>query len=189
LNSEIYIDNADLQRAIKDIKYYGEKVQEGLRDEIERVSWAVSNAAKKNCPVGKNLNKFGSKEGRLKASIHPDIKREKFEAKVGTNIGYGAYVEFGTPPHIIRVKNKKVLAFPIGRGGWSSENSLMGSITYGKTKSGKIKVAQRFIILGKQVNHPGTKAKPFLFPAAESERPKFIQRIKKILSGNTINNG
>lgn len=34
----------------------------------------------------------------------------------------------------------------------------------------------------KQVNHPGSQAKPFLFPAAEAERQNFINNLKRILS-------
>lgn len=34
----------------------------------------------------------------------------------------------------------------------------------------------------KQVNHPGGRAKPYLFPAAEAERQNFINNLKRILS-------
>lgn len=34
----------------------------------------------------------------------------------------------------------------------------------------------------KKVNHPGNRAKPFLFPAAEAERQNFINNLKRILS-------
>jgi hypothetical protein len=82
-------------------------------------------------------------------------------ARVGSALNYAAYVELGTPPHIIRVKTKRVLA------------------RYTGTKGG----VEGFEFFGKEVHHPGSKAKPFLFPAAESERPRYTERIKKILSG------
>lgn len=48
---------------------------------------------------------------------------------------YWAHVEYGTDPHVIRVRNKKVL----------------------RSKEG--------VFFGKEVNHPGTPAQPFLRPA------------------------
>lgn len=34
---------------------------------------------------------------------------------------------------------------------------------------------------GTEVNHPGTSPQPFLFPAYEKTRPKFVKKIKSIL--------
>lgn len=34
----------------------------------------------------------------------------------------------------------------------------------------------------KKVNHPGSRAKPFLFPAAEAERNRFVANLRAILS-------
>ena len=76
---------------------------------------------------------------------------KKLIAEVSFNVYYAIFVEKGTRPHVIRAKNKKVL---------------------GNKKVG---------FFGKQVNHPGSRAKPYLEPAAISNLPKLTQRIKKLL--------
>jgi HK97 gp10 family phage protein len=75
--------------------------------------------------------------GRLKGSIAPDAKRDgrDFVAIVGTKTTYAKPVEFGTAPHIIRPKTKRALY-------WAGEKHPWAS-----------------------VNHPGTKAQPYLRPA------------------------
>ena len=74
------------------------------------------------------------------------------EATIHTsNLKYAPMVEFGTKAHIIRPKNKKALYW---------------------------KGATRPI---KQVNHPGSKAKPYLIPAFEDEKDKFINDLKEVI--------
>ena len=68
-----------------------------------------------------------------------------------SNIKYARGVEEGTKPHIITAKNKKALYW---------------------------KGAKRPV---KLVNHPGSKAKPYLEPAFESEKDKFIENLKEAI--------
>lgn len=75
--------------------------------------------------------------GRLRSSINWRLGRDVrgFYADVGTNVEYALAVEFGTRPHIIRPRNKRALY-------WKGARS---PVAY--------------------VNHPGTRAQPFLRPA------------------------
>ena len=74
------------------------------------------------------------------------------EATIHTsNVKYAAIVEKGSKAHIIRPKNKKALYW---------------------------KGAKRPV---KLVNHPGSKAKPYLEPAFESEKDKFIENLKEAI--------
>ena len=74
------------------------------------------------------------------------------EATIHTsNLKYAPMVEFGTKAHIIRPKNKKALY-------WKGANRPV-----------------------KQVNHPGSKAKPYLIPAFEDEKDKFINNLKEAI--------
>ena len=66
-----------------------------------------------------------------------------------SNIKYAPGVEYGTKAHIIRAKNKKALYW----------------------KGAKHPV--------KKVNHPGSKAKPFLIPAFEKEKDQFLEKLKE----------
>lgn len=74
------------------------------------------------------------------------------EATVHTsNIKYASMVEKGTKAHIIKPKNKKAL--------------------YWKGASHPVK----------QVNHPGSKAKPYLIPAFDKEVPYFVEKLKEVV--------
>ena len=74
------------------------------------------------------------------------------EATVHTsNIKYAIIVEKGSKAHVIRPKNKKALY-------WEGASRPV-----------------------KMVNHPGSRAKPFLIPAFESEKDKFIENLKEAI--------
>lgn len=75
--------------------------------------------------------------GRLRQSIKIDVHQDRIV--IGPHTEYAAFVEFGTKPHVIRPKGKKALSFFVG--------------------------GQRITV--KSVNHPGTRAKPFVRPAFE----------------------
>ena len=89
------------------------------------------------------------KTGNLGRSIHIGaVSPTRAETVASAN--YALFVELGTKPHIIRPKNKKVLA-------WAADGSarLSGAVRSG----GKVRFAKR-------VRHPGTKAQPFMVPGA-----------------------
>lgn len=89
------------------------------------------------------------KTGNLARSIAPGAVGQE-SAKVEATANYAAYVEHGTKPHTIVPKNKKALA-------WGGERRLSGRLRSGAT-------ATHF---AKKVNHPGTKAQPYLVPGAK----------------------
>ena len=68
-----------------------------------------------------------------------------------SNIKYAPGVEYGTKAHIIKPKNKKALYW---------------------------KGAKRPV---KQVNHPGSKAKPYLIPAFNQEKDQFLEKLKEVI--------
>ncbi len=71
--------------------------------------------------------------------------------------GAGAFLERGTKPHIIRARNGKALRWP-ARG---TKTTLSGRATAAAArKPGAFAFAR-------SVHHPGTKAYPFLVPAAK----------------------
>ncbi len=74
--------------------------------------------------------------------------------------GYALYVEFGTPPHIIRPKTKKALAFEVGR-----KQRLEAGIP--SSKSNRVVV--------KEVKHPGTMPQPFIRNTFKAELPNIIK--------------
>ena len=83
------------------------------------------------------------RSGKLAQSINRQV--EGMSAKVGPLVPYAIYVELGTAPHEIRPIHSSVLAF--------------------KSADGKL-------VFSSLVNHPGTKANPFMHRTAEQIKRK-----------------
>ncbi|MFE1515693.1 HK97-gp10 family putative phage morphogenesis protein [[Kitasatospora] papulosa] len=93
--------------------------------------------------------------GRLRSSI---VSRAEGSGRtvgyvVGTNVNYAAAVEYGTAPHVIKPTNKKALYWPGARHP-----------------------------VGK-VNHPGTRAQPFMRPAVEMAEMFFRANLSQVRAG------
>lgn len=63
------------------------------------------------------------------------------------NVGYAAAVEFGSRPHVIRPRRRKVLA-------WGGARTLAGNLRAGAQATN----------FAAKVTHPGSKAQPYLIP-------------------------
>lgn len=95
--------------------------------------------------------------GDLRQSIGAE-KIDDMTYRVATNMTkeapYGPYVEYGTGPHVIRPKKPGgTLRFKIN-GDW---------------------------VFAKEVNHPGTRAQPFFFPAVMRGRVNFQKELERLL--------
>ena len=119
-----------------------EKHPEVLDHALDDTADAMSLEAQRIVPVD---------TGRLRASIN--VKRDYLVKVIGTNVEYATDVEFGTGPHEIVAKNKKVLA---------------------DKKKG--------IIFGKRVKHTGTKPQPYMRPAFENNKKRVAEFFIKNLS-------
>jgi len=97
------------------------------------------------------------KTGHLGRSIVPGRLSDD-SAVVEARTTYAAAVEFGTKRHIIVPRHARVLAWPASEGG----RRLSGRA---RTKGGKPTGPTAFAM---KVNHPGTKAQPYLIPAAKA---------------------
>jgi hypothetical protein len=90
------------------------------------------------------------KTGNLQRSIRLGTVSERGAQIVAgglTNIGYAAFVEYGTKAHDISPRHKKVLRFASSPGG----RRLSGSPRRGAG-----------VVFARRVRHPGTKAHSFL---------------------------
>lgn len=93
--------------------------------------------------------------GRLRASIVHRVEGggRSVGMVIGTNVSYAADVEYGTAPHVIVPKNRKALYWP----------------------GAAHPVAK--------VNHPGTRAQPFMRPAVEMTPIFFRRNIERVRAG------
>jgi hypothetical protein len=74
--------------------------------------------------------------------------------------GAGAWLEYGTRPHIIRPRKGKMLRFPA-----KGVATTLG----GRVRSPALrKLGKGAYIFARLVHHPGTRAQPFLIPAAKA---------------------
>ncbi len=89
--------------------------------------------------------------GRLRNSI----KVKSYEGGISIfMVDYGKFVEFGTPPHLIKPKDKEALKFKVGKGGKP--------------------------IFAKVVKHPGTRPNPFIRNTIQNKlRQIIIEEISK----------
>lgn len=79
-----------VEKLWREFERRGVKAQKGIDKALSRAALKVSGDAKRKAPVDSGL---------LRASIHitPAIRTgDKLVAKVGTNVEYAPYVEFGT---------------------------------------------------------------------------------------------
>jgi Bacteriophage HK97-gp10, putative tail-component len=163
------IDFRAIDRLGKGLKGYRRMLAGELKKALTATVLDIEAEAKRRCPVD---------TGRLRASITPDI-RSPTEGFVGTNVEYAAAVEYGSRPHEIRPRNGKALKFSVGgtKGGYVSTKT--GKKRWQKGKEGNA-------VFAKKVNHPGTKAQPFLEPAyvkgTEVAQKHFNAAMKRLMS-------
>lgn len=134
----------------------------GLIQAFSRAPQSVSKAMEEGVMLAGEMvadyakahHRFIGRTGALESSI-----RTLFQPPMtvivqagGGGAGYGAYVHGGTKAHVIRAKNKKLLRWPSPAGGFFSK---------------------------REVNHPGTKADPFLFNALEAKRSEVVKQMQR----------
>lgn len=88
-------------------------------------------------------------QGNLKRSMGKRPLLGGLVAEIFNTAEYAPHVEFGTRPHEIRPRTARLLSW--------------------------MKNGRRFF--ARKVQHPGTRAQPFLFPAWEDNRQTFINRM------------
>ncbi|GII87063.1 hypothetical protein Ssi03_50530 [Sphaerisporangium siamense] len=89
--------------------------------------------------------------GNLRASIGVDFDDDGLGFEAGPTAEYGADVEYGTRPHVIRPREKKALYWP------DAKHPM------------------------RKVNHPGTTPQPYMRPAFDRATQEFDAAIDAIL--------
>ncbi len=93
--------------------------------------------------------------GRLRSSIGIRWSVDRMGASVGTNVVYAMAIEFGLPGGVMTPKSGRVMR-------WIGPD---GNPVYARS-----------------VRMPPRPARPFLFPAWEAERPRFIAAVTEALN-------
>jgi HK97 gp10 family phage protein len=161
----------DIQDALKNIDV---KLKQDVGDEINASALKILTDAKRLAPVN-----FGQLRNQI--ALDPiDNLTYAVEAKAS----YSAYVEFGTGPQVsvpadftsyaAQFKNKKGGKFKDFVDALTLWVKRKG-IGDGKNDKGLAYVIARSILRN------GMRPQPFLIPSYETEKPKLIQRLKKLL--------
>ena len=110
---------------------------------------AIQKAAKINITQQKAVD-----TGRLRASIKIVSFVNGYAQSVGTDVKYARAIEFGARPHFPPLA-------PIRE--WCRRHGIPEGMAY---------------VIARKISKRGLPARPFLFPAFEEERTKFLARIK-----------
>jgi len=151
---------------------------------LAKCGHVIAGYQKVNCPVD---------TGRLRASIGNPSKDGVFtvnqlSVKVGTAVEYGPDVEFGTRSHVIKPRNKPLLAWPKAavaqKVKFTSTGTKRGAMQYTNRKSGKLTtdIKKGEWIFAKRVVHPGTKGSHFMLKGATQS----IAKINEILHNEVV---
>lgn len=185
------IDLSGIPRLEKRLKDIENNLTVELAKELSASTLKIEKAAKRLAPV--NM-------GTLRQSIHATSK-DKLTHYVEVGASYGAYVEFGTGGKVSVPAGYENYAatFKGGKGGkledmikaltlWVKRKGLAGTYnpTTGRRRGGsKLKATQdeklaRFLAI--KILRNGIRPQPYLIPAYEAEKPKLIEKIKKMIN-------
>ena len=92
-------------------------------------------------------------------------------------LDYWKHLEYGTAPHIIKPKNKKVLAFE-----WTKYKG--GMIGQKGRRELKIARSRSNMVFFKQIKHPGTKKHPFVRPGLLASKSKILKYLNEHIGKN-----
>lgn len=185
------IDLSGIPRLEKKLADLNSKIANDIAKEMSASTLKIEKDAKRLAPV--NM-------GTLRQSIHATSK-DKLTHYVEVGASYGAYIEFGTGGKVSIPAGYQDYAatFKGNKGGslddmikaltlWVKRKGLAGtySVKNGRRLGGKSaqtsqneKLA-RFLAI--KILKNGIRPQPYLIPAYEIEKPKLIERLKKILN-------
>ncbi len=108
------------------------------------------------------------KTGNLGRTISKGQLTDVF-AIVQATAPYAAFVELGTKAHVIRPRSKRILAWPA---------NAAGARLSGRARTSTRRGGNGGMRFARVVHHPGTKAQPYLVPAAKTALRKIgVRRI------------
>lgn len=142
MNIRLELDTTEFD---KFAKQYPVLVINEINNAIFKSAYKIESESKRQAPAV---------SGKLRQMITTSLSF--LRGVISANALYSIYVHEGTRPHIITIKNKKVLAD-----------------------------RRKGIIFGKSVKHPGTKANRFMVRAVEKSKGSIIEFFQKALE-NTI---
>ena len=135
----------------KNLMSWLSKHGEDTKNDVKKMIFRTGNDIRTEAM--RNLERNGtSKTRKLKQSIQHITVKSGYGGEVFSGLDTSEFIEYGTKPHWIKIKHKKVLA--------------------------NVKTDE---IFGKKVFHPGTKPKPFMAPAAHKHLTKLTNDLLALM--------
>ncbi len=156
------------QEVISALRKLSGETEKQLKDVTKTALQNIRSTAARTVPVD---------TGRLRSSLETKLLLGGLGGSVETRVDYASDVEFGTKPHKIEAKNGKALRFVAQAGSrLTDKKALFVSSKTGRLITTKANARAIFV---KSVNHPGTKAKPFLRPAFKQWKQWYLDNVPK----------
>ena len=154
----VKMSSADRQKFRKQVKQYAKQVNLSTQQALDKVALDILTGSKRILDGNRTTDR-----GLLKNSI--TIQKTPLGGRrIGTNTGYGFYVEFGRQP-----------------GKMPPVRFIEGWVRRKLGLKGKESKGVAFMI-AKGIAQRGTKAQPFLRPSFERERKRLVLEIRKHLA-------
>jgi HK97 gp10 family phage protein len=169
-------DIVNISEVLGKLQSFDKKVQEDVKNEVNASALNIQSGAKRLAPV--NM-------GQLRNSIYLKEKNvdKGFVFTIGASASYAPYIEFGTGGKVSIPAGFEELASGFKGKKAGTFKDMVEALTLwvrrkgiggGKDKS--VAYAIAISILKK-----GIRPQPFLIPAFETEKPKMINNIKKVI--------
>jgi HK97 gp10 family phage protein len=153
-----------INRILQDIQNWTDEKQQAVKDAINESALNIQTGAKTNLTRNGNVD-----TGHLRASIQIEpASSDHMKLTVGTGLFYAKYIEWGTgiySNHPTISGRQTPWAFPV--------SATSGHKDY-KWRIIQVNGEPYYLI-------KGAKPHPFLFPAAEEEKPNYLRNIEEAL--------
>lgn len=137
------IDSSEVRKLAVDLRTAPAEVRRKAPLAVKKTLFDIEGDAQVLAPVDL---------GTLEGSISTDVDPDGMGGEVGPTVDYGAHVEYGTDPHVIRASGGGKLAFTVG---------------------GRL-------VFVDEVNHPGTRPQPYMGPAFDRRAPGLEKALGQI---------
>jgi hypothetical protein len=137
---------------------------------LRALSVYIKGQAQKNLNDSKHV-----KTRQTLQSIDSSVDSATLSARIGVNNIVGLFLEKGTQPHPIAVRNAMALMLPVAS--FAGSFSLAGASPFVREASryratGSLRAGRSAqAAFRSSVHHPGQKSTPFLYPAYQSSTP------------------
>jgi HK97 gp10 family phage protein len=170
-----FVVRLDNLKGVQDaLKVIDKKLRQDVGDEINASALKILTDAKRLAPVN-----FGQLRNQIALEPINDLTFA-VEAKAS----YSAYVEFGTGPQVsVPADFTSYAAQFKGKKGGKFKDFVDALTLWVKRKGigdGKNDKGLAYVI-ARSILRKGMRPQPFLIPSYETEKPKLIQRLKKLL--------